>query len=70
MGWCMGGLGACAFARRNFERMTEEEAVVHLCVARSRSGEEKRKCRRKRKAIVDPAITAIRVLGELPLGMV
>lgn len=66
MGWWIGARGACALARRNLERRTDDEAVVHRW-GLVRLEEGKTKLRRTRKVMNAPAMAAIRPRGERSL---
>jgi hypothetical protein len=64
----MGGRTAFAFARRNLERMTDDEAVVHFCVDRSRLFElGERRWSKKRNVTVRPPSAMRRDLGDICL---
>ena len=60
----MGGFGACALARKNFERKTELDAVVHFLGENPRSDDGKRRCMRTKSESTPPAMYKIRERGD------
>jgi hypothetical protein len=67
IGCTIGGLGACAFARKNFDRKTVLEADVHDFVDRIRLDEGNRVWMRKKRDKTPAATYSKRDRGDAPL---